>query len=251
MSKSAAEFNKNDDGRPPAHVAIIMDGNGRWAQQKGLIRVRGHRRGVDSVRAVTTECARLGVGSLTLYAFSVENWKRPQAEIRILMNLLKKFLIDERPTIMKNNIRLTSIGRIEDMSADVRKELNATEALSAKNRGMVLRLALSYGGRAELADATKRIAREVKAGRLDPDAIDEETIRAFLYDPSLPDPDLLIRTAGEMRVSNFLLWQVSYSELYVTPVCWPDFRERELNEAFADYRRRVRKFGGLERVTVS
>lgn len=243
MSKSASPA-------PPAHVAIIMDGNGRWAQQKGMIRVLGHRRGVDSVRAITTECARLGVKSLTLYAFSVENWKRPKSEIRILMDLLREFLVDERPTIMKNAIRLTSIGRIVDMPEDVTKELRETERMSAHNTGMVLRLALSYGGRAELADATKRIAREVKAGRLDPEAIDEETIRAYLYDPALPDPDLLIRTAGEMRISNFLLWQVSYSEFYVTPICWPDFREKELNEAFADYQRRVRKFGGLEHVKV-
>lgn len=236
------------DSRPPAHVAIIMDGNGRWAQQQGFKRVFGHRRGVESVRAATTESARLGVKSLTLYAFSVENWKRPQSEIRILMDLLREFLIDERPTIMKNNIRLASIGRIDDMPADVTKELRETERMSAGNTGMVLRLALSYGGRAEIADAVKRIAREVRAGRLDPEVVDEELIRSFLYDSALPDPDLLIRTAGEMRLSNFLLWQVSYSELYVTPVCWPDFREKELNEAFADYRRRVRKFGGLEHI---
>jgi undecaprenyl diphosphate synthase len=188
------------------------------------------------------------VKSLTLYAFSVENWKRPQSEIRILMDLLRQFLVDERSTIMKNSIRLTSIGRVDDMPADVTRELRETERMSAQNTGMVLRLALSYGGRAELADAMKRIAREVKAGRLEPDAIDEEVIRAYLYDPGIPDPDLLIRTAGEMRISNFLLWQVSYSELYVTPVCWPDFREKDLHEAFADYRNRVRKFGGLERV---
>jgi undecaprenyl diphosphate synthase len=225
-----------------------MDGNGRWAQNRGFVRAFGHRNGVESVRSVTTECARLGVKSLTLYAFSVENWKRPQSEIRILMDLLRQFLVDERSTIMKNSIRLTSIGRVDDMPADVTRELRETERMSAQNTGMVLRLALSYGGRAELADAMKRIAREVKAGRLEPDAIDEEVIRAYLYDPGIPDPDLLIRTAGEMRISNFLLWQVSYSELYVTPVCWPDFREKDLHEAFADYRNRVRKFGGLERV---
>jgi undecaprenyl diphosphate synthase len=164
------------------------------------------------------------------------------------MNLLKQFLVDERPTLMKNDVKLTSIGRIEDLPADVVAELRESERLTAHNRGLVLRLALSYGGRAEIADAAKRLAADVKAGRLDPATIDEATIRKYLYDPSLPDPDLLIRTAGEMRISNFLLWQVSYSELYVTPVCWPDFREEHLREAFADYRRRVRKFGGLERV---
>ena len=236
---------------PPAHVAIIMDGNGRWAQKRALARVMGHRRGVESVRDVTTECARLGVKSLTLYAFSVENWKRPKSEVRILMDLLRQFLVDERDTLMENRVRLTSIGRIGDLPDDVVNELRETERLSEHNSGMVLRLALSYGGRAEIADSVRRIAREVAAGRLDPEAIDEETVRAFLYDPKTPDPDLLIRTAGEMRISNFLLWQVSYSELYVTTVCWPDFREKELHEAFADYRRRVRKFGGLERVTVS
>lgn len=243
---------KTNDSRvvPPAHVAIIMDGNGRWAQTRALARVMGHRRGVDSVRAITTECARLGVKSLTLYAFSVENWKRPKSEIRILMDLLRDFLVNERKTIMENEVRLTSIGRIADLPDDVVKELRETERMSAGNAGLVLRLALSYGGRAEIADAVKRIAREVREGRLEPEAIDEMTIRAFLYDPSLPDPDLLIRTAGEMRISNFLLWQVSYSELFVTPVCWPDFREPQLHEAFEEYRRRVRKFGGLERVHV-
>ncbi len=233
----------------PRHVAIIMDGNGRWAQQQGLARVFGHRRGIESVRTAATESARAGVGSLTLYAFSVENWKRPKTEIRVLMNLLRRFLIDERGTIMENDIRLTSIGRIDDLPQDVVKELRATERMSAVNKGMVLRLALSYGGRAEIVDATRRIAREVAAGRLRPEAIDEETVRAFLYDPELPDPDLLIRTAGEMRFSNFLLWQASYTELWVTPVCWPDFRARELHAAFADYRRRIRKFGGLVRAT--
>ncbi|HKD99688.1 MAG TPA: polyprenyl diphosphate synthase [Planctomycetota bacterium] len=235
---------------PPAHVAIIMDGNGRWAQRQGLLRVAGHRRGIESVRRVTEECARVGVSSLTLYAFSVENWKRPKSEIRVLMNLLRRFLIDERPTLRENRIRLTSIGRIGDLPPEVVAELRESERMSAAFDGMVLRLALSYGGRAEIADAVKRIAREVAAGRLSPEAIDEETVRAFLYDPVLPDPDLLIRTAGEMRFSNFLLWQASYAELYVTPVCWPEFREAELHQAFAEYRRRVRKFGGLKRVPV-
>ncbi|MFN0207420.1 MAG: isoprenyl transferase [Planctomycetota bacterium] len=245
--KNTASQNANDQA-PPAHVAIIMDGNGRWAQKRGFVRVFGHRNGVVSVRTVTTECARLGVKSLTLYAFSVENWKRPKSEIRVLMDLLREFLVDERPTIMNNQIKLTSIGRVSDMPDDVTKELRETERMSKDNEGMILRLALSYGGRAELADAVQRIAREVQAGRLQPEAIDEEVIRAFLYDPSLPDPDLLIRTAGEMRISNFLLWQVSYSELYITPVCWPEFREKDLQEAFEAYRGRIRKFGGLERV---
>jgi undecaprenyl diphosphate synthase len=248
VSANTTNHNLGNDDAPPAHVAIIMDGNGRWAQRRALARVLGHKRGVESVRAITTECARLGVKSLTLYAFSVENWKRPQSEIKILMDLLREFLVDERGTIMDNNVKLTSIGRIADLPKEVTDALRETERMSAANTGLILRLALSYGGRAEIAEAARRIAREVKAGRLDPETVDEETIRAFLYDPALPDPDLLIRTAGEMRISNFLLWQVSYSELYVTPVCWPDFREAQLAEAFSDYRRRVRKFGGLERI---
>jgi undecaprenyl diphosphate synthase len=235
-----------DLGGPfPERIAIIMDGNGRWAQGRSLRRIFGHREGISSVREVTTCCAKMGVLELTLYAFSVENWKRPRLEIRYLMRLLKRFLVDERPTLMKNGVRLRTIGRIDNLPADARKILRETEELTADNTGMVLRLALSYGSRTELADAVKALAKDVAAGKLDADSIDEESLRGYLYDPEMSDPDLLIRTAGEMRLSNFLLWQISYSEFYVASVCWPEFREEQLMLALKDYANRVRKFGGL------
>ncbi len=229
----------------PAHIAIIMDGNGRWAAQRHLPRVEGHRAGIDSVRDVVEGSARLGIKVLTLYAFSVENWKRPSTEVRFLMKLLAEFLVKERPTLMENRVRLRAIGRLADLPAPALAALRKTEAMTSENPGMLLRLALSYGSRAEIADAVKGIAADVRAGALDPEDIDEETLRAYLYDPATPDPDLLIRTAGEMRISNFLLWQISYSELFVAPVCWPEFRKRELLQAFAAYAGRKRKFGGL------
>jgi undecaprenyl diphosphate synthase len=243
---SPAAPSRPDLGGPfPAHIAVIMDGNGRWAERRGLRRILGHREGIHSVREITTECARMGVESLTLYAFSHENWKRPAPEIRYLMSLLRRFLVDERPTLMDNGVRLRAIGRLEALPPTALRELRATEELTAANRGMLLRLALSYGSRTELADALKQVAEDARAGLLDPRTIDEETLRAYLYDPETPDPDLLIRTAGELRVSNFLLWQISYSELYVSPVCWPEFRKGELMEALRAYAGRKRKFGGL------
>ncbi|MDG1499304.1 MAG: isoprenyl transferase [Planctomycetota bacterium] len=229
----------------PDHIAIIMDGNGRWAKSRGWKRVRGHQEGVNSVRAITTECARLGVQSLTLYAFSVENWKRPKAEINFLMKLLRSFLVDERPTLMENNIRLHCIGRLDDLPAESLKELRETEAMTKDHDGMVLRLALSYGSRSELADAARAMAEDVQAGKLEPSAIHDETLREYLYDPSTPDPDLLIRTAGEMRLSNFLLWQISYAEFFVAAMGWPEFREDALHVALDNYGGRTRKFGGL------
>jgi undecaprenyl diphosphate synthase len=235
-----------DFGGPfPENVAIIMDGNGRWAEERGMRRIHGHREGINSVREITTECARMGMSSLTLYAFSVENWKRPRIEIRYLMRLLRRFLIEERPTLMDNGVRLRAIGRLDDLPADALKALRDTEELTAANDGMLLRLALSYGSRSEIADGLVRLARDVRAGRLAPEAIDEETLRGYLYDSETPDPDLMIRTAGERRISNFLLWQLSYAEIFVSDVCWPDFRARELRAALRDYARRVRKFGGL------
>jgi len=235
-----------DLGGPfPAHIAIIMDGNGRWAERQGLRRILGHREGIHSVREITTECARMGVGSLTLYAFSHENWKRPAPEIRYLMSLLKRFLVDELPTLMENGVRLRAIGRLDDLPSGALRELRSTEQQTAANTGMVLRLALSYGSRTEIADAVREIAQDARDGVLDPAQIDEETMRAYLYDPETPDPDLLIRTAGEMRVSNFLLWQISYAELFVSPVCWPEFRRPHLLEAMRAYAGRKRKFGGL------
>jgi len=229
----------------PGHVAIIMDGNGRWAKARSLPRTRGHAEGVESVRTITRACARKKIDQLTLYAFSEENWKRPKREVALLMRLLRRFLVRERDEIMDNKIRLDGVGRLDKLPADVRREYEKTKALSAGNDGMVLCLALSYGGRQEIVDAMQAIARRVAAGEIDPSEISEELITAHLYQPSMPPLDLLIRTAGEMRLSNFLLWQVSYTELHVTPACWPDFREKRLDEAFEAYARRVRKFGGL------
>jgi undecaprenyl diphosphate synthase len=232
-------------GAFPEHIAVIMDGNGRWAQKQGFRRVLGHREGVTSVREITTECARMGVKSLTLYAFSIENWKRPREEIDFLMSMLETFLVEERPTLMDNDVRLVGLGRVQDLPSGPLSKLRETEALTARNPGMLLRLALSYGARTELAEAVQRMIADAKAGRLDPASIDEESLRAYLYDPRTPDPDLLIRTAGELRLSNFLLWQASYSELYVCDVCWPEFRREHLIAALQEYARRVRKFGGL------
>jgi undecaprenyl diphosphate synthase len=220
-----------------------MDGNGRWAKQRGWNRIRGHEAGVEAVRAAVRECSRLGAEQLTLYAFSTENWKRPQREIDQLMRLLKQFLIDERPEIMKNKVRLQTIGQTERLPEDVQQELQHSIDMSAANEGPVLCLALSYGGRQEIVDAARALAEDVAAGRLTAEGIDEQALARRLYTWPAPDPDLLIRTAGEMRLSNFLLWQVSYAELYVTEVLWPDFREEHLREAVEAYSKRERRFG--------
>lgn len=229
----------------PAHIAVIMDGNGRWARQQGLARIRGHKQGVESVREITRECAKKNIQQLTLYAFSQENWKRPQREINFLMKLLKEFLISERKEVEENNIRLTAIGRIQGLPDDIQKEIALSIEKSRKNTGMILCLALNYGGRAEIVDAAQAIARDVKNGKMNIEEIDEETFKHYLYMKNMPDPDLLIRTGGDMRVSNFLLWEISYAELWVTPVCWPEFRKEHLEVALNDYRRRERRFGGL------
>jgi undecaprenyl diphosphate synthase len=235
-----------DLGGPfPENLAIIMDGNGRWAQERGMRRVFGHKEGISSVREITTECARMGMASLTLYAFSVENWKRPSVEVRYLMRLLRRFLVAERPTLMKNGVRLIGIGRLDDLPEDALRELRATEELTAPNDGMCLRLALSYGSRTELADGLRRAVADAQAGRLRPEDVDDETLRGYLYDPETTDPDLVIRTAGELRLSNFLLWQASYAEIFVSDVCWPEFRKPHLMEALRAYARRERKYGGL------
>ncbi len=230
----------------PRHIAIIMDGNGRWAEARNLRRVRGHEAGIDSVRAVAEECARLGVGQLTLYAFSEENWKRPRLEIEFLMRMLKRFLVRERDTLMRNNMRFGAIGRLDRLPADVRAALEKTREMTAGNTGTLLCLALSYGGRAEIADAARTLATRVQRGELKPEDIDESALAAALYQPDMPEPDLVIRTAGEMRVSNFLLWQISYAELYVTEALWPDFRPEHLHTAIEDFNRRERRFGGLK-----
>ena len=228
----------------PAHVAIIMDGNGRWAAQRHLPRVEGHRAGIESVRDVVETSARLGVGVLTLYAFSMENWKRPRAEIHTLMTLLKRYLRLEIDALHRNNIRFHVIGRVEELSADVQKELRIGQEQTAGNSGMLFNIALNYGGRAEIVDAARRA---IEAG-IDPDQLDERTFAEYLYTASQPDPDLLIRTSGEMRVSNFLLWQIAYSEIWVTETLWPDFRRRHLLEAILAYQKRDRRYGGIKRV---
>jgi undecaprenyl diphosphate synthase len=231
--------------RRPRHIAIIMDGNGRWARRQQLPRIAGHERGVDSVRRTTEECARLKLEHLTLYCLSSENWKRPQTEINFLMHLLEQYMIQERTTIMQNNIRVRMLGRRDEIPEQVLGELDKTVAMSSTNSGMWLNLAINYGGRAELVDAMCSIGREVQAGKLAPAAITETTIAEHLYTAGAPDPDLLIRTAGEMRISNFLLWQVSYAEIWVTDKCWPEFDEATLHQAIRDYASRERRFGGL------
>jgi undecaprenyl diphosphate synthase len=234
------------DASTPRSVAIIMDGNGRWARSRGFERIRGHEHGITAVREVVTECARLGVEWLTLYAFSEENWRRPQREISLLMGLLRRFLVEERATLMDNGVRLVHSGRRQRLDRETLALLDETKALTAGNRRMTLSLAISYGGRSELVDATRAIAERVARGEFSPDSIDEATIAAHLYQPTMPDPDLLIRTAGELRVSNFLLWQISYAEMWVTELCWPEFRKQHLLEAFAAYGKRVRRFGAVE-----
>ncbi|MCE5228032.1 di-trans,poly-cis-decaprenylcistransferase [bacterium] len=235
-----------DPGRLPAHVAIIMDGNGRWARQRGYLdRIRGHEAGIDSVREATRTCAQLRLQVLTLYAFSKENWRRPKAEIAALMELLRRFLIAERDELMDNNIRLLAIGSLDDLPNGARAALDETMRLTANNTGMKLVLSLSYGGRDELV----RAARKLVAQHPDPAQINEAAIDAVLDTAGLPDPDLLVRTRGEMRVTNFLLWQIAYAVIFVTPVLWPDFRRRQLLEALADYQRRERRYGGVGQST--
>jgi undecaprenyl diphosphate synthase len=231
--------------RLPAHVAIIMDGNGRWARQRGLPRVEGHARGVHSVRATVEECCRLGVGQLTLYCLSSENWKRPQAELDFLMALLEQYLVQERAEILEQNIRFCTIGRRSELPPPVLKEIDENVRLSRDNTGMRLCLAINYGARTEILDAVRSLAQQVRDGALSPGQIDEGAISDALYTAGMPDPDLLVRTAGEMRVSNFLLWQISYAELWVTEKCWPDFDRATLHQALHDYARRERRFGGL------
>lgn len=242
---SSSDLADVPDDRRPRHVAVIMDGNGRWARRRGLPRIEGHRRGVTSVRRTVEEAARIGLEQVTLYCLSSENWKRPPRELSFLMHLLEQYMVEERQTLMRQNVSVSMIGRREGIPDDVLREMDKTIQLSSRNAGTRLCLAINYGGRGELVDAVRRIAARVQAGELDPEAISEETIAAHLYTAGMSDPDLLIRTAGEMRVSNFLLWQISYAELWVTERCWPEFREEDLHAAIRDYASRDRRFGGL------
>jgi undecaprenyl diphosphate synthase len=235
-----------DPARLPRHIAIIMDGNGRWAQERGEQRIQGHLQGVQSVRSTIEECCRLGIEQLTLYCFSTENWKRPPEEINFLMALLKEYLIKERAEIMEQNIRFRVIGRREGLPDYVQAEMDENIRVSKNNTGMTLCLAINYSGRTEIVDAVRTLAQQVRVGTLRPDAIDEAAISDALYTGGMPDPDLLIRTAGEMRISNFLLWQISYAELWVTEKCWPDFDEATLRQALRDFAQRERRFGGLK-----
>jgi undecaprenyl diphosphate synthase len=229
----------------PAHVAIIMDGNGRWAKRRHLPRVEGHRVGAESVRTIVKICGEVGIKYLTLYAFSVENWNRPKDEVDTLMKYLARYLRTELGELNKNNVRLEVIGQIYRLPEFVQDQLKKTQAALAKNSGLTLILALSYGGRTEIVEAVRGIAAKVKAAQLDPAEITEQTISQHLYTRHFPDPDLLVRTSGEMRVSNFLLWQISYAEFVVTPTLWPDFRKPQLFEALEEYARRHRRFGAL------
>ncbi len=235
-----------DPDHLPWHGAIIMDGNGRWASERGLPRARGHEKGSETVKLITEEAMRLGLGQLTLYTFSAQNWGRPSGEVRGLMHLLHQYLVHEREKLMEHEIRLVAIGRRNKIPRKVLRALETTEQMSANNRRFTLCLALNYGAREEIVDAVRAMAADALEGKLTPRRISERTIGRYLYTHGMPDPDLLIRTAGEMRVSNFLLWQISYAELYVTPVCWPDFGEEELHKALLDYARRRRTFGLVE-----
>ena len=229
----------------PRHVAMIMDGNGRWAHRRGQPRVMGHRKGANAVRTVVTEAARLGLEALTLYTFSNENWKRPESEVEQLLELCGRYLVDERPTLQNNDVRLRHIGQRAGLPDALLARLDETLALTAENRGLQLVLALNYGARSEITEAARGLARRAAAGELDPEAITPEILERHLYTADLPDPDLLIRTAGERRLSNYLLWQLSYAELYVTDLCWPDFGKEALQDALADFARRRRKFGAV------
>ncbi len=237
--------------RFPRHIAIIMDGNGRWAVRQGRPRIQGHQAGADTVRRIVTESARLrkehgGPDYLTLYSFSIENWKRPPQEVEFLMQMYIDYLRQERPTMMQNNIRFLQIGRLDHLPEPVLEEMRITLDQTRQNDGLNLVLAINYGSRAEITDAVRAIVREVQLGHLKADQITEQTLCDHLYTAGMPDPDLLIRTAGEMRISNYLLWQISYAELFVSPVLWPDFAEKDLHEAIVAFSRRHRRFGALD-----
>jgi len=242
-------MDETEPSRLPAHVAIIMDGNGRWARKRGLSRAAGHEAGVQSIRTVAEECARLApIRHLTLYTFSYENWERPKEEVRTLMSLLERYLVSERQTLIENSIRLSAIGILQRLPKGVRRTLDETIRLCDDNTNLNLCLALSYSGRQEIVKAVRKLCRDVANTKLSPDDVDEAVFERYLDTAGMPDPDLLIRTGGDMRLSNFLLWQVSYAELYVTDVCWPDFGKDEFHRALAAYAGRERRFGHLGEV---
>jgi len=245
MSTHAVQLSAQARSILPAHVAIIMDGNGRWAKERNLPRIEGHRHGAESVRAVVRAAGEVGIKYLTLYAFSVENWTRPKEEVDALMKYLDRYLRNEIGELQKNNVRLEVIGQIYRLPEFVQAQLQKTMTALAQNNGLTLVLALSYGGRTELVDAVRSIAGKVRQGKLDVAEIDEKVVTQHLYTKHLPDPDLLVRTSGEMRISNFLLWQISYTELVVTPTLWPDFRKAQFFEALEEYTRRHRRFGSV------
>ena len=237
---------KIDFRRLPRHVAVIMDGNGRWARARNLPRVEGHRAGIASVREIVETSARLELGVMTLYAFSVENWKRPRYEVATLMMLLKEYLRKELQTLMDNNIRFTPIGRVDGLDPSVQRELRYAQEKTAENTGLLFQIALNYGGRAEIVDTVNRILTTLREKEMSDAIIDEDFFASHLYTANVDDPDLLIRTSGELRVSNFLLWQIAYAEIHVTKVLWPDFRRRHLFEAIIDFQARERRYGGVE-----
>ena len=236
-------MSKHESAPPPRHIAIIMDGNGRWAEQQGKPRIMGHRAGVESVQDIVRAARELGIGVLTLYAFSTENWKRPPLEVQALMGLLKSFLESELDTMVRNNVSLRCLGQKDRLPAEVRKAIERVILETAGNSGLILNLALSYGGRNEITQAVQAIARKCLEGTLTPEGIDQNVLEQHLYTAGLPDPDLLIRTGGETRLSNFLLWQASYAELYFTEILWPDFRKKDLLHAILDFQKRQRRFG--------
>lgn len=240
VTKQGVTLNRD---KIPFHVAIIMDGSGRWAKKRLLNRVKGHEKGGDTVRSIVRTAREVGIGALTLYAFSTENWQRPQSEIAAIMSLFKKFLKSEEKDLLDNNIRLSSIGQIDRLPQDVRNSLKNLIAATRDNDGMILNLALSYGGRSELLEMVRKIADKARNGEIDPAYISEDTISGHLYTAGLPDPDLMIRTSGEMRISNFLLWQIAYSEIFVTETLWPDFTAEEFLVILKQFQQRERRFG--------
>jgi undecaprenyl diphosphate synthase len=243
LSFNASQSGLLSGAEIPRHVAIIMDGNGRWAKKRLLNRIKGHEKGVETVRAIVRVSGEMGIQVLTLYAFSTENWQRPNGEIEALMGLLKKFLLKEEPDLIKDNVRLKVIGQLRRLPDDARAVVNRVISSTAHNKGLLLNLALSYGGRTEIVEMVQMIAAKAAAGELKPEGIDESTVSEHLYTHGLPDPDLMIRTSGEMRISNFLLWQLAYSELYITPTLWPDFTAEEYIDILRHYQQRERRFG--------